>query len=126
MTIRRYVIPVTVNASGDAEVYSPRIDGRLVSFRYVKNNYTGANLAFTITSQTTAQTLWAEEDVNASATRYPRAPTHSTDGSASLYAAGGSPVNNMIAIDNERVKFVVAGAGNATTGTFHFTIDSPK
>ena len=122
MTIRRFVVPITVDESGDAEVYSPKLSGKLISIRYVKDDFAGDDLAFTITAEATGETLWAEEDVTASATRHPRAPTHTQAGAAALYAASGA-VNTKIALGNDRVKFVIAGAGDETSGTFHLTID---
>lgn len=122
MTIRRFVVPVTVDASGDAEEYTPPIYGSLVSVRYVKDDFADT-VDFVITAETTGETLWSEENVTASATRHPRAATHSTAGAASLYAAGGTAVNSKIALGGDRIKVVVANAGNATSGTFHFTID---
>lgn len=122
MALRRFVVPITVDESGDAEVYSPVLSGKLVSFRYVKDDFAGDDLAFVITSEATGLTLWSEEDVTASATRHPRAPTHTTAGAAALYAASGA-VNSKIALSQDRVKFVIAGAGDETSGTFHITID---
>lgn len=121
MTIRRFVIPVTVNADGDAEVYSPVIRGKLVSIRYVKADFADG-VDFVITGETSGQTIWSEEAVNASATRHPRTPTHSTAGAAALYAAGGAAVNDKIALD-ERIKIIVGDGGEDKSGTFHITID---
>lgn len=122
MTLRRFVIPVTVNSSGDATVYSPILSGRLISMRYVKNNFTDG-VDFTITAEGSGETLWTESNVNASASRYPRGATASTAGAASLYAGGGTAVNNKIGIASDRVKIVVASGGNATAGTFHIIVD---
>lgn len=122
MTVRRFVVEMTVDASGDGTYYTPPIYGHLVSFRYVKNNFTDG-IDFVCTLETTGETLWAEDSVNASATRYPRAATHSTAGAAALYASGGVAVLNRIAIGGDRIKIVVDGAGNATTGTLYVTID---
>lgn len=122
--IRRFVVPVTVDGSGDAEVYSPILSGNLISFRYVKDDFAGDDLAFTITAENSGETLWAEEDVTASATRYPRAATHSTAGAAALRAADtGEAVLGKIALSQDRIKFVIAGAGDETSGTFHVTVD---
>jgi hypothetical protein len=123
MAVRRFVVAMTVDASGDATFYTPPVYGHLVSFRYVKNNFTDG-IDFVCTLETTGETLWAEDSVNASATRHPRAATHSTAGAASLYAAGGTAVNSRIAIGGDRIKIVVDGAGNATTGTLHVTVDA--
>ena len=120
--IRRFVVPVTADASGDATVYSPSIYGKLASIRYVKDDFADG-VDFVVTAETTGETLWSEENVNASASRYPRAPTHSQAGVAALYVAAGTGVFDMISLGGDRVKIVVASAGNATSGTFHITID---
>jgi hypothetical protein len=122
MTVRRFVIPISVDASGDAEEYSPTLSGRLVSIRYVKTDFADG-VDFTITSEDTGETIWAEENVNASASRYPRAATHSTAGAASLYAALGEAVNGKIALSQDRIKFVVASGGVSKSGAFHILID---
>lgn len=123
MTVRRFVVPITVDESGDAEVYSPRLSGKLVSIRYVKDDFAGDDLAFVITAEESGETLWSEADVTASATRHPRAPTHTQAGAAALYAGAGEAVLGKIGLARDRVKFVIAGAGDATSGTFHLTID---
>lgn len=122
MAIRRFVVPITVDASGDATVYTPEIYGHLISFRYVKTNFADG-VDFVCTDEDTGETLWAEDSVNASATRYPRAATHSTAGAAALYASGGVAVLGRIALGGARIKIVVDGGGNATTGTLHVTVD---
>ncbi|MDP2410365.1 MAG: hypothetical protein Q8M26_08770 [Pseudolabrys sp.] len=125
MSIRRFVIPVTTDDQGDAEVFSPALSGKLVSIRYVKagaDNFTDG-VDFVITAEATGETIWSEENVNASATRHPRAPTHSQAGAAALYASGGAAVNDKIALGSDRLKFVIADGGDTHTGTFHVTVD---
>lgn len=122
MTIRRFEIPVTVDENGDAEVYSPYLSGELVSIHYEKDDFEGEYLAFTLSAEATGETLWAEEDVIASATRYPRAPTTTTAGAAATFD-GTYAVLGKIPLGRDRVKIVVAGAGDTTSGTFHITID---
>jgi hypothetical protein len=122
MTVRRFVVPMTVDASGDGTFYTPPIYGDLVSFRYVKTDFADG-IDFVCTLETTGETLWAEDSVNASATRYPRAATHTTAGVAALYAAGGTAVNGRIAIGGDRIKIVVDGGGVSKTGTLHVTVD---
>lgn len=125
MAIRRFVVTATVDGDGDAEVYSPVIRGKLVSIRYVKNDFADG-VDFVISGETSGQTLWAEEAVNASTSRYPRVPTNSVTGAEAVYAADGEPVNDMIALADERIKIVVAdgtGDDGGETGTFHITID---
>ncbi|KRA42296.1 hypothetical protein ASD80_10280 [Devosia sp. Root635] len=120
--MRRFVVPVTLSSGGAAEVYSPVLSGKLVSIRYVKDDFADT-VDFVLTAEDTGETLWSEENVTASATRHPRAATHSTAGAAALYAAAGTAVNDKIALGQDRVKIVIANGGNATSGTFHITID---
>lgn len=122
MTIRRFVVPIVTDSDGDAEAYSPVISGKLVSFRYVKTDFADG-VDFVVTSETAGETLWSEEDVNASATRRPRAPTHSTAGAAALYAAEGEAVNDAIALGSDRVKIVVSDGGDTKSGAFHIIVD---
>lgn len=122
MTIRRFVVPVTVDPSGDATEYSPHLSGNLHSIRYVKDDFADG-VDFTITAEDTGETLWTEEDVNASKSCYPRAATHSQAGAAALYASGGTAVNDRVALGTDRIKIVVASGGNATSGTFHIIVD---
>lgn len=122
MSVRRFVVNMTVDASGDGTFYTPPIYGHLVSFRYVKIDFADG-IDFVCTLETTGETLWAEDTLNASATRYPRAATHSTAGAASLYAAAGEAVNGRIAIGGDRIKIVVDGGGVSKSGTMHITID---
>lgn len=122
MALRRFVSSITTDGSGDAEVYTPKLYGRLVSIRYVKTDFADG-VDFVVTLETTGETVWSEEDVNASVTRYPRAPTHSTAGAAALYAALGEAVNDRIGIGGDRVKIVVASGGDTKTGALHITIE---
>lgn len=122
MTLRRFVVPITVDSAGDAEVYTPPIYGHLHSIRYVKDDFADG-IDFVVTLETTGETIWSEESVDLAATRYPRAPTHSQAGVAALYAAGEPGVLDRIAIGGDRIKVVVANGGSETSGTLHFTID---
>ena len=122
MTVRRQTVTVVSIADGSATAYSPRISGKLCSISYVKTDYDNG-VGFTITAETSGETLWTEAAVNASATRYPRGPTHSTAGVAALYVAAGTAVFDKIALASDRVKIVLATAGNVKTGTFHIVVD---
>jgi len=116
--VQTHSVSVTVDASGDAIEYSDNVNGLLSQIVYVKSDFADG-VDFTITAEKTGETLWSETNVNASAVRAPRQATHATDGTASLYAATGEPVEAKIAVDG-RIKIVVASGGNATSGIFHF------
>lgn len=121
MTTRRFTIPATSAADGSGTFYSPYLSGKLESIQYVKTNFTDG-VDFTITADATGETLWTESNVNAAVIKYPRAAIHTTVGVAALYAAGGVAVLDKIALSRDRVKIVIAAAGNATTGSFTVTI----
>lgn len=123
--MRRFKLTVTTAADGTATAYTPRLTGKVHQIEYVKDGSNGyANgVDFTITGEATGINLWTESDVNASAVRAPRMPTHSQVGVASLYAAGGTAVQAPIGLDNDRVKVVLAQGGNAKVGVFHILVD---
>lgn len=121
--MKRYSIAVTTAADGTATAYSPRrISGKIHQIEYVKGTFADG-VDFTITGEATGVNIWTESNVNASTVRAPRQPTHSQAGAASLYAAGGTAVNDPVAIANDRVKIVIAQGGNAASGTFHVLVD---
>ena len=125
MTLRRFVVPVTTAADGSATAYSPYLSGYLAQIIYAKTDYANG-VDFTITAEATGETLWTESDVNASVSKSPRTATHSTAGVAALYAAGGTAVNDRIALARDRVKIVLAQGGNVKTGTFHIVVDDGR
>ncbi|SEM69053.1 hypothetical protein SAMN04515666_11927 [Bosea lupini] len=120
--MRRQKITVTTAADGSATVYSPRLSGKIHSIHYVKGDYVDG-VDFAITAEATGENLWTEANVNASAVRYPRVPTHSPAGAAALYAAGGTGVLASPGLANDRVKIVLAQGGASKTGTFHVLVD---
>jgi hypothetical protein len=121
--IRRYEVTVTTAADGTATAYSPRIAGKIHSIRYVKTDFADG-VDFAITANATGENIWTESNVNATADRYPRAPTHSQAGVAALYAAGGTGVLAPIALASDKVKIVIAQGGNVKTGTFHILVET--
>lgn len=114
----RHVVTLTTDASGDVTGYTPTVTGPIRTIHYVKTDFADG-VDFTVTLEATGESVWAESDVNASATRAPRQATHAVDGTASLYAAVGEPVEDMIVAVRDRVKIVVAQGGNAKTGAVH-------
>lgn len=113
---------VTTDGSGDATAYTGKVSGFVHQIQYVKTDFTDG-VDFTITTETTGQTIWTEANVNASAVKAVRQPTYTTAGVASLYASGGVAVNDRVAVGHERIKIVIASGGAAHTGTFYISID---
>lgn len=116
--VQRHRVSVTTAADGSATAYTDDpISGVIAAVIYTKTDFDNG-VDFTITGETTGTGIWTESNVNASATRCPRQPTHDAIGAASLYAVGGEPVEAPIVLGQERVKIVIAQGGNVKTGTF--------
>lgn len=126
MSLRKFTVAVTTASDGTATAYSPYLSGFVHTIQYVKAG--SGNFAdgvdFTITVAGTGETVWTESNVNASAVRAPRQPVHSTAGVASLYAAGGTEVQDRVAISRDRVKIVIGSGGDTKTGTFVIIVES--
>ena len=120
--MKRYKVTVTTASDGTATAYTPRLSGKIMQIEYVKTDYANG-VDFTITGEATDIGLWTESDVNASAVRAPRQPTHSQAGAAALYASGGVDVLAPIALANDRVKIVLAQGGSAKVGVFHVVVE---
>ena len=125
MRIRRFTVSPTTIADGSATAYTPSFSGYIHSIQYVKPGVAAdyaAGVDFTITTETTGLNLYTLVNQDASALKLPRFPTHDGIGAASLYAAGGEPVEDMLAVSRERVKIVIANGGDTKTGTFYVTV----
>lgn len=120
--MKRYKVTVTTASDGTATAYTPRLSGKIMQIEYVKTDYANG-VDFTITGEATGVNIWTESDVNASAVRAPRQPTHSQAGAAALYAAGGVGVLAPIALANDRVKIALASGGSAKVGVFHVVVE---
>lgn len=121
--MRRYEVTPITDGSGAATYYSPVVRGHLESIQYVKHgsaNYTDG-VDFTITDETTGESLWTDTNINASEIVRPTAPLHSQAGAARLLASGGEPVVGKIAI-NGRIKIVIAQGGDTKQGLFRFIV----
>jgi hypothetical protein len=122
----RHDFTLTVNASGDATVYSSQpAHGEIYQIRYVPDGSvplaTGADL--TITLEGSGLTVATLTDIGTSATQWaPRQATHTVAGAASLYAAAGTAVNDRIGVVAERIKVVVAQGGASKTGTLYIWV----
>jgi hypothetical protein len=120
MTIRKFTIPLVTDSSGNATAYSPYFSGRIEQVQYLKTDFADG-VDFTITLDGTGQTVWTQSDVNSATIVSPRLPTHSTAGVASLYASGGTAVQDKIAVSRDRVKVVIGSGGNTKSGSIVVT-----
>ena len=120
--IQRFEVAVTTDGAQAAEEYTPPITGKISQVIYTKTDFTDG-VDFTITAEDTARNIWVELNVNASAAKAPRIPTHDPIGAASLYAGSGEGVEDQICLANERVKIVIAAGGATKSGTFHVIVE---
>ncbi len=123
--MKRFKVTVTTAADGSATAYTPRLSGLLYAAHYVPHGSTPYDntVDMTITSEATGQSLVARTNVSAAFVANPRTPTSDAAGTAALYAAGGTAIQDKIALAGDRIKIVLAQGGNAKIGTFHFLVD---
>jgi hypothetical protein len=124
--IKRFTVPVTTDASGDFSGATAATSGEVVQVRYIPDGSsplaTGADL--TLTAGTSGVVIANHENIGTSAfTKVYRQATHGVDGSASLYAAGGEPVESCIYVAQETIDLVIANGGNALSGVFHIYVE---
>jgi len=121
MNVIKHTVTVTTGASdGKGSGFTPVVNGRILNIIYTKassGNYADT-VDFVVTTEDTAITIWDQDNVTATATVAPRQAIHSTTGTAALYAAEGTAVNDFIYVANERIKIAVENGGNSKTGTF--------
>jgi len=126
MGITRHRIEVVTDASGDFTGYTQgAVNGLIEHYQYTPDGAnplaTGADLD--ITGDKTAIVVANQDNIGTSAfTKAVRQATHGVDGVAAVYAAGGSPVLDKIAIAGERLKLVIAAGGNAKSGIFDIVV----
>lgn len=115
--VRKVSVSVTTDSGGDSTDFSEVITGRLLGIAFVDTDL-AAGADFTITTDAAAQALLTVTDAGSSTTWHPRQPTHATDGTASLYASTGEPVESDIPIFQDRIKIVTAQGGATKSGRF--------
>lgn len=122
--MRLFELTVTTAADGTATAYLPsagKCRGELEMIQYEKVDFADG-VDFTITDESTGESLWTDTNVNASEIVRPRAPVMDQAGAARLYASGGTAVSSKIAIVS-RIKIVIAQGGNAKSGKFRVHIN---
>lgn len=127
MGITNFIVPITTNTSGDATAYTQGpVTGLVEHIRYLPDATspmdTGADV--TITGEHSGISVLTKSNIGTAAfTVAPRQPTHlNSDGSAALYAAGGTGVLAQIAFAGERIKVVIAQGGNTLSGSFEIVV----
>ncbi len=123
MYVKKHVVAVKTNASGDATAYTAEpLNGRILKIIYTKHptNPFDAGVDFTITTEDTKQNLWVESNVDAPKSVCPAEKVQDTSGADIVYIIGEVNFNVYAHINAafERVKIVVSNGGNAKDGTF--------
>lgn len=118
---RRERVTVTTNGSGAATAYTNAVNGLLKQIIYTKTDFADG-VDFTITTETTAQNLWVDTNINASEKVAPREAAHDTTG-AGVTFDGTNEIYCEIPIASERIKIVIASGGDTKTGTFDFILE---
>ena len=121
MHVERFVVPITVDASGDAIAYTPPATGQVLQVHYVKTDFADT-VDFTITGEATGQAILAQSNVTASFVKAPRQPVYDQSGAAMLHASGGTALAAPIVVAKERIKIVVAQGGVLKSGTVHIVV----
>lgn len=122
--VQREVVDITTDGSGIGEGYTGVVSGQVLAIRHVADgsNPLANTSDVTITGEVSGIAIVTLTNMNGSTTVFPRAATADVAGAAALYAAGGTPVNDLIPVAQERVKIAIAQGGASKTGRFHVYI----
>ena len=125
MASQLITVPITTNAGGAFSATTPVVDGEIVQYRYVPDGTspldTGADLD--IVGSVTGLVVSNQDNIGTSAfTKSPRTPTQDATGAASLYAAGGEPVEDRIFVTGESLTVTIAAGGNTLRGTVYISV----
>jgi hypothetical protein len=96
--------------------------GRLLQYRYVPDGTTplDTNADITVAGKTTGLSFINQANIGTTAfTKAPRQPTHDETGAASLYAAGGEPVEDYMFACGEQLTVTVAQGGATKAGKLY-------
>ena len=120
-----YQINILTSAAGAfSQTFAPK-HGKFMQYRYVPDGTspldTGADLD--IVGAQTAFVYANQDNIGTSAfQKLPRYATHDETGAASLYAAGGEPVEGLMAVA-EPLTVTIASGGNALKGVLYIWIE---
>jgi hypothetical protein len=120
-------VPVTTDAGGDFETTLRGHWGAFLQARYIPDatNPLDTGTDVDLVGATTGLVLLDIATLGTSAATFaPRQATHGVDGSASLYAAAGEPVEDYVTVYGEDLTFTIANGGNTLSGTFYLWFDN--
>lgn len=118
MYAERHTVPLTTDAAGAATAYSPVVSGRVLAVHYVKPGSNGFadGVDFDVTVESTGEVLLDKDNINASASFYPRKQVHDTTGTVATLN-GTQAMLEPVTVAEDRVKIVVANGGDTKDGS---------
>lgn len=122
--VRLVTVSILTSGAGAFTTKTPEINGSLLQMRYVVDGTSPLpNTAdLSIAGTQTGISYFSTGDVGGSSfTKEIRQATHDTAGAASLYAAGGEPVEAEMAVA-EQLTVTVANGGDTKIGTLYLWI----
>jgi len=114
MYITKHIVNITTATDGSAEAYTSDIlNGPILKIIYTKptSNSFATGVDFNITTDETQQTVWKEDDVNASKMVAPVEKKQDTLGVDTTFFG-------PIYAANERIKISISNGGSGATGQF--------
>jgi hypothetical protein len=121
--VQLVTVPVLTDGAGafSASITAPGC--RLLQYRYVPDGTapldTGADLD--VVGAKTGFVYINQDNLGTSAfQKLPRHATHDETGAASLYAAAGEPVEDLMHVAHEALTVSIANGGAAKAGTLYF------
>lgn len=122
--IERHVVSISTDGSGDDTEYTAVVTGCVLQVKYTPGaSPIDTNGDLDITGEVSGVVIANHDNIGTSAfTKVYLQATHGVDGSASLYAAGGEPVEALICVANERIKVVIANGAASKTGDFYIYV----
>lgn len=118
MYAERHTVTLTTDGSGNATGYTPVVSGRVLAVHYVKAASGGFadGVDFDVTVESTGEVLLDKDDINASASFYPRKQVHDTTGTAATLD-GTRAMREPVVVAEDRVKIAVASGGDTKSGS---------
>jgi hypothetical protein len=111
--IQKIVVDVTVDALGDAVVYTPVLTGKLSAIAYIKTDFAdGAHV--NVANESSGEVYWIEADVNASKVPHLRTGWQHSNGLTPDEQVG----LQFFTITDARLIFTIATGGISKSGKF--------
>ncbi len=105
-------VSITTASNGAGVGYTPHIDGFVDRVIYTKDDFADG-VDFTVSTEDTGETIWAESNVNASKTVHPRTTLDRS--------ADGTEITTQfqpVRCARERVQIIVLNGGDTKDGLF--------